>query len=132
MVHTVTSSQGGVFAVFVDGFNTTSTIDTFSDNDTLPLCYPVQFPPFRIPPPTLASQNQHSIMLLYEGPSPKAPNGTVSSNMQFDAFAIPEFETSSTGTSHSSAIGRERVGLISFTVGISSLVVGWLLGGSAI
>jgi hypothetical protein len=85
----VTSPHGGVFAVFLDDFNTTSTIDTFSDNNTqLPLCYPVQFPPVFVPPPDLGSHNNHSITLVYTGPSPNAPNRT-SSNVQFDLFAIP-------------------------------------------
>ena len=91
MIHTVTSSQGGVFSIFVDDFNTTDVIDTFSgSNSPMPLCYPVQFPPFLVPPPTLASQNNHLIELIYSGPSPNAPSGTTEHSGQFDAFAIPD------------------------------------------
>lgn len=92
MIHTVTSSQGGVFSILVDDFNTTDIIDTFSgQNQPFPLCYPVQFPPFTIPPPTLVSQNNHVIKLIYTGPSPNAPSNTTDNNGQFDAFAIPIF-----------------------------------------
>lgn len=91
MIHTVTSSQGGVFSIFVDDFNTTDIIDTFSGlNSPMPLCYPVQFPPFLVPPPTLSSQNNHLIKLIYSGPSPNSPSGTTENSGQFDAFAIPD------------------------------------------
>lgn len=92
MVHVVTSSQGGVFSVFIDDFNTTSTIDTFSDNKVqLPLCYPMQYPPVLVPPSDLELQNNHTITLVYIGSSPNAANRTYS-NIQFDSFAIPEFK----------------------------------------
>lgn len=114
MVHVVTTPQGGVFSVFVDDFDTMSTLDTFSDNNTqLPLCYPVQFPPFTASPPGLASRNQHSITLMYTGPSPNAPNGTTSASVQFDSFSIPIFKSSS------SAAGTERSGLTLLTFSVS-------------
>lgn len=92
MIRTVTSPQGGVFAVFVDDFNTTDIIDTYSGpNQPLPRCYPVQFPPFLTPPPTLALENNHNVKLIYIGPSPNAPSMTTEHSGQFDAFAIPDF-----------------------------------------
>jgi hypothetical protein len=78
--------------VFVDGFNTTSTIDTFSNDSSLPLCYPVQFPPFVEAPPDQAATDHHSITLVYTGSSPNAPNGS-SSEIQFESFAIPDFQS---------------------------------------
>ena len=100
IIHTVTSLTGGVFSVIVDGFNTSDTIDTFAGGDSsLPLCYPVQFPPFHHPPPNLASQNNHTITLTYTGPSPNAPNGTLSNNVQFDSFAIPVFGSTKSNSS---------------------------------
>src|ERR1700737_4335965 len=121
MVHVVTSQQGGVFSVFVDGFDTGSTIDTYSDNKTnyttLPLCYPAQFPPFVATPPTLASQNQHSITLMYTGPSLNAPNGTTSANVEFDSFAIPVFKSST------SAAGTERSGPILLAFSVSMILI---------
>ncbi|PPQ68166.1 hypothetical protein CVT26_005772 [Gymnopilus dilepis] len=95
MVHTITSPTGGVFAVFIDGFNTTSTLDTFSSSSSsqapsLPLCYPTQYPPVLVPPPDMEMKDSHTITLVYVGPSPNAPAGTESS-VQFDAFAIPDF-----------------------------------------
>ncbi|PVF95386.1 hypothetical protein CPB86DRAFT_682819, partial [Serendipita vermifera] len=91
-VHTVTSPKGGVFSVFVDGFNTSSQIDTFGGEDSsLPRCYPVQFPPFVRPPPDLATRTRHTITLIYTGASPKAPPGTNVSQLEFDSFSIPEF-----------------------------------------
>jgi hypothetical protein len=77
----------------VDGFNTSSTIDTFSSPDAS-LCYPVQFPPFVHPPPDLATRNNHSITLVYIGPSPQASNSSHLSEVQFDSFAIPQFSES--------------------------------------
>lgn len=107
-VHTVTSPRGGVFAIFVDGFNTTSTIDTFSSDSTLPLCYPFQFPPFISAPRDLASRNNHSITLMYVGSSPNAPNGSIS-EVQFDTFAIPDIpQTAATNSGY----GVRRIGLV--------------------
>jgi len=112
MIHTVTSPQGGVFAVFVDGFNTTDVIDTFAGpNSSLPLCYPVQFPPFLQLPPTQASKNNHSITLIYTGPSPNAPNGTAESSGQFDSFAIPDLQAV-TPSKGNGAQGRKKTGLV--------------------
>lgn len=95
-VHTVTSPRGGLFSVIVDGFNTSTMIDTYSGGDNqLPQCFPFQFPPFAHPPPDMGARNEHSITLVYTGPSSRAPNGTTSSEVQFDTFAIPIFQTMS-------------------------------------
>lgn len=101
-----TSPRGGVFEVFVDGFNTSTPIDTYSPEDPLlPLCYPVQFPPFVAHPPDLATID-HIITLVYTGPSPRAPAGTNSSEVQFDSFAIPELEPPYIA-SGSASVGRD-------------------------
>jgi len=88
MVHTVTSPNGGVFSVWLDGFNTTTNIDTSSQRGgySLPLCYPLQFPPFLVTPPGFETHTNHTLMLVYIGPSPDSTNSTV----QFDSFAIPD------------------------------------------
>ena len=96
MIHTVTSSTGGVFSVLVDGFNTTSTIDTYSDgNLNLPRCMPSQFPPLRIMPPAWEAANdtetEHAITLVYVGISPNANLTNETTSVQFDSFAIPVF-----------------------------------------
>jgi hypothetical protein len=96
MIHTVTSSNGGVFSVLVDGFNTTSTIDTHSGgNQNLPLCMPNQFPPLQIMPPAWAAANdtemQHTITLVYVGISPNANSTNETTSVQFDSFAVPVF-----------------------------------------
>ncbi|KAF8804303.1 hypothetical protein BYT27DRAFT_6700878 [Phlegmacium glaucopus] len=96
MIYTVTSSNGGVFSVLADGFNTTSTINTFSgfvENQTLPSCYPLQFPPFAATPPGYQSRENHIITLVHIGPSPNAPKGTHTSIVQFDSLAIPDLES---------------------------------------
>lgn len=122
MIHTVTSPQGGLFAVSVDGFNTTDIIDTFAGKgSSLPLCYPVQFPPFTKPPPDLALKNNHSITLTHIGPSPKAPSGTTSS-VAFDSFSLPEFQELATPTPTGGAMMRARA-----TSSSISLIVGFAL-----
>ena len=92
MVRTVSSSSGGVFTVFVDGVNTTNLVDTFSGPGdlSLPTCYPVQFPPFITTPPGYANRTNHNLTLIYTGVSQLAPEGTNTSFVQFDSFAIPD------------------------------------------
>ena len=126
MIHTVTSQQGGVFAVFVDDFNTTDVIDTYSgpDSAALPLCYPVQYPPFLEPPPTLASQSTHVIKLVYSGRSLNAPNLTAEHCGQFDAFAIPDLSVQPSQESRARKMGRVRG--IFVTVIASSIVFSML------
>lgn len=127
MIHTVTSPNGGVFSVIVDDFDTTDIIDTFSANNTyLPLCYPVQFPPFISSPPDLGLRNNHSITLIYTGPSPKAPSSTTSSNVQFDSFAIPESKLSA--TSGGSTVRKEKGGSILLTVVVSTIMIRCMSG----
>lgn len=116
-IHTVTSPIGGVFGVFVDGFNTTSTIDTFSSSGESG-CYPIQFPPFARAPPDQATKNQHSITLVYTGPSPDAANRS-SSEVRFESFAIPDLQSQvpTSGCVHS------RRNPMIFTL-VSSLLMG--------
>jgi len=93
-VHTVTAPNGGVFSIAVDGFNTSSTIDTFSGpGQPLPLCYPNRFPPMAITPTGFSSQKDHTITLVFIGPSVNAPanSSTVKSIGQVNLFAIPSF-----------------------------------------
>ncbi|KAF8965065.1 hypothetical protein BDZ97DRAFT_1659464, partial [Flammula alnicola] len=92
-MHVVTAPNGGVFSVVVDGFNTWSTIETFSgtSDQPFPLCYQYQFPPFVITPPGFASRENHSLTLVFIGPSNSLPANTSKSIGQFNAFAIPDF-----------------------------------------
>ncbi|KAF9551921.1 hypothetical protein CPC08DRAFT_714963 [Agrocybe pediades] len=105
MVHTVTSTNGGVFSLIIDGFNTTTFIDTFDGPGdlALPACYPRQFPGFIATPPGYANRSSHTISLVYIGPSPYSPSNATS-NIQFDAFGVPEFSdiTSLAGVNRSS------------------------------
>ncbi|KAF8883469.1 hypothetical protein CPB84DRAFT_1965172 [Gymnopilus junonius] len=91
MVNTMTSSDGGVFSVIIDGFDTMSFVDTYSGpgNLSLPICYPLQFPPFYVQPPEYANRTSHTLELLFIGVSPLAPNGTNTSIGQLGVFAIP-------------------------------------------
>ncbi|PPQ81255.1 hypothetical protein CVT26_015074 [Gymnopilus dilepis] len=93
VVNAVTSFTGGVFAVIVDGFETTNLVDTYKDAGPglleLPTCFPLQFPPFALPPPNYAATINHTLTLVYKGPSANAPNGTNISMGVFDSFAIP-------------------------------------------
>jgi len=95
MVRTVSSSSGGVFAVLVDGVDTVGLIDTFSGPGdlTLPTCYPVQFPPFIKTPPGYENRMNHTITLVYIRPSKLAPEGTNTSVVEFDSFAIPDLQS---------------------------------------
>ena len=95
MVHTVTSSMGGVFSVLADGVDTATTIDTYftQGNQRFPLCYPLQFPPFMITPPGFETHSNHTLTLVYIGPSKFARNGTDISTIQFDSFAIPDLQS---------------------------------------
>ncbi|KAF8875341.1 hypothetical protein CPB84DRAFT_1752703 [Gymnopilus junonius] len=114
MLHLITSSQGGIFLVKVDGFNTTDFIDTRSgpQNVTLPTCYPLQYPPFLVPPPGYQSRSSHSMTLVHLGISPSAPEGTNTSTVQFDTYAIPDLETALIANSS----GRFFAGLRTFNI----------------
>ncbi|KDR72368.1 hypothetical protein GALMADRAFT_159047 [Galerina marginata CBS 339.88] len=105
MVHTGTSSIGGAFWVLADGFNTTSTIDTYSGpgNLTLPVCYPIQFPPFAVTPPGYESRMNHTLTLVFSGPSSDTPSGTNGSNFLFNGFAIPDLQFSLGATNDGSS-----------------------------
>jgi hypothetical protein len=122
MVHTVTSSHGGVFSVIIDGVNTTSTIDTYSDDQLmLPQCMPSQFPPVLIPPPTLANNTEHTITLVHIGTSPNAGNKAYEPDIQFDSFALPNFlvdgQNSTSGAEFLHAKSASVVLICSYIVG---------------
>ncbi|PPQ98276.1 hypothetical protein CVT26_013520 [Gymnopilus dilepis] len=96
VVNTISSHNGGLFSVLVDGFNTTSAIDTntaIGGNVSLPTCYPIQFPPFVITPPNYQSRTNHTIELVFIGSAPTPAQGTTASVGQFDSFAIPDLES---------------------------------------
>lgn len=92
----VSSPNGGVFEVVVDGFNTTSSIITNTgtavDGLPIPLCSRYQFPPFAIAPPDFASSDNHTLNLVFVGPGFGIPeNSTTTPSMaQFNSFAIPD------------------------------------------
>ncbi|KAF8991236.1 hypothetical protein BDQ17DRAFT_1313507 [Cyathus striatus] len=115
-VHTITSPYGGVFSVFVDGFDTQTTIDTsayysnFGEPPT-PQCLPIQFPPFVVSPPDFQSNppSGHSITLVFVAPSPEALNGTnASASIQFDAFSIPEQDALQATSASSAHVNYEQ------------------------
>jgi len=95
MICTITSPNGGVFSVWIDGFNTSSNVDTFAHpgNISLPLCYPLQFPPFAVTPPGFDTRTNHMVTLIYTGPSIYSSEGSSTSTAQFDSFAIPDLHS---------------------------------------
>ncbi|KAF9522918.1 hypothetical protein CPB83DRAFT_899226 [Crepidotus variabilis] len=98
LLNVMTSPQGGVFAVFIDDTQIMNRFDTF-DADQVK-CIRRQYPPFpSLVPPGFGSRNSHSITLMHYGPSTLAPNGTVSSVVQLDSFAVPQFNQNVSGNS---------------------------------
>lgn len=72
-------------------------IDTYADSDndgaaTNTVCFPFRFPPFPIVPTEYGSRNDHTITLIFVGPSPDAgPMFNASQAVgQINGFAIPE------------------------------------------
>jgi len=116
MIRTVSSSSAGVFAIFVDGVDTVSLIDTWSGPGdlALPTCYPIQFPPFIETPPGYENRVNHTITLVYIGPSELAPNGTNTSIVQFDSFAIPDLHSVLVLASNQSPLGRQHISVYLF------------------
>ncbi|KAF8992225.1 hypothetical protein BDQ17DRAFT_1369810 [Cyathus striatus] len=93
LINTVSSPNGGVFSMIFDGVPLMDTIDTYNADSER--CYIRQFPPFEGAPADLALTLDHSLILMYSGPSKHAPNGS-SSMVQFNSFAIPQFTTENT------------------------------------
>lgn len=118
MVHTVTSPDGGVFALIVDGFNTSSLIDTYGGpgSSGRPTCYPLQFPPFINTPPGYENLTNHTLTLVFVGVSDVAPNGTTTSSGQFDSFAIPNIGPLLLPASQSSAIKLTNLNMYAFSM----------------
>ncbi|KAF8992213.1 hypothetical protein BDQ17DRAFT_1254180, partial [Cyathus striatus] len=93
LINAISSPHGGVFSVIFDGVLLRDTIDTFNSEGES--CFVRQFPPFKDTPTNLALTLDHSIVLVHQGPSNLAPNGSLSSVVQFESFAIPQFTTTS-------------------------------------
>ncbi|KDR69105.1 hypothetical protein GALMADRAFT_145820 [Galerina marginata CBS 339.88] len=89
LINTIMSPLGGVFSVTFDGILLMDTIDTFNAGGDL--CFHRQYPPFEDPPTDLGSTNEHSITLVYIGPSDQAPKNSSLTMVQFDSFEIPQF-----------------------------------------
>lgn len=103
----LTSFNGGVFSIIIDGFNTTSTIDTYAGNPTdnatiFPLCYPNRFPPMGLIPQQYFSKGSHTISLVFIGASPNAqsPNSSQVTG-QFVGFSIPDLSAPLTNNARS-------------------------------
>jgi hypothetical protein len=130
MVHVMTSSHGGVFSIFLDGMNTTSLIDTYTDEQhALPQCFPNQYPPFEMIPPTYHndSETTHTITLVYIGASPNAPKGANDTNVQFDSFAIPVFMVDASQNSGSDGAKKGKLGATTVLLWLFSITVASLL-----
>ncbi|EAU82329.2 hypothetical protein CC1G_06639 [Coprinopsis cinerea okayama7 len=99
IVHTVSHPRGGVFAVFIDGFNTSSIIDTYIGPTSVdpegPVCRALQFPPFLVLPPGFEHRTEHTISLVYQGYyTENVPDRPSDGHFaQFDAFEVPIFAT---------------------------------------
>ncbi|KAF9002185.1 hypothetical protein BDQ17DRAFT_1426138 [Cyathus striatus] len=91
LINAISSPSGGVFSVIFDDTLLSDTIDTFNNKGEQ--CFVRQYPPFKETPSDLAVTLNHSIILTYQGPSTLAPNGTLSSMVQFQSFDIPQFTT---------------------------------------
>ncbi|KAJ2919119.1 hypothetical protein MD484_g1343, partial [Candolleomyces efflorescens] len=101
MVRTVPSRTGGAFSLFIDGFNTSNTIDTYNPNaSTLeeargqgmnPNCYHVrQFPPMVIVPIGYEDRETHNVTLVYIGAGERLLGADPSNlSVHFDSFALP-------------------------------------------
>ncbi|RXW14211.1 hypothetical protein EST38_g11642 [Candolleomyces aberdarensis] len=101
MIRTIPSKTGGVFSLVIDGFNTTSYIDTYIPDPSTPeeargeslnsSCYRVhQFPPMNIVPPGYESRETHMISLVYIGAGPLLLGSDPRNlSVQFDSFAMP-------------------------------------------
>ncbi|KDR77572.1 hypothetical protein GALMADRAFT_65596, partial [Galerina marginata CBS 339.88] len=103
--------NGGMFSVVVDGFNTTSTIDTYigPGADQLPMCIPYQFPPFAVTPPHFSSEENHTITLVFIGPSTDAPTNVNMSIGQFNRLAIPDLVAFSKSSNQASSTTERSI-----------------------
>ncbi|KAF4622262.1 hypothetical protein D9613_009524 [Agrocybe pediades] len=126
MIHTVTSSIGGSVWLIVDGFNTTSSVNTLSgpDDDTRPTCYPNQYPPFVITPPGYETRQSHSLTLVYSGASPDY-TGTAVPNIQFDGFSVPDAGLTMLGLVSAAGM-RQKLEMLS-SVWVIFLTIFWAL-----
>jgi hypothetical protein len=101
MIRTIPSKTGGVFSLIIDGFNTTSVIDTYVHNASTPddargeslnsSCYRVhQFPPMNIVPPGYENRETHTISLVYVGAGLFLLGADPRNlSVEFDSFALP-------------------------------------------
>ncbi|KAJ2934252.1 hypothetical protein H1R20_g2854, partial [Candolleomyces eurysporus] len=101
MIRTIPSKTGGVFSLVIDGFNTTSYIDTYIPNASTAdeargeslnsSCYRVhQFPPMNIVPPGYENRETHTVSLVYIGAGPLLLGADpLNLSVQFDSFALP-------------------------------------------
>ena len=101
MVRTIPSKTGGAFSLLIDGFNTSTSIDTYYGNASTSEeaqgkslntnCYRVhQFPPVILVPPGYESRDTHTVSLVYIGAG-ESLLGTAPQDLsvQFDSFALP-------------------------------------------
>lgn len=127
-VDVLTSFNGGIFSIIIDGFNTTSTIDTYAGNPTdnattFPLCYPNRFPPMGLIPQQYFSKGSHTISLVFIGPSPNAQSPNSSQVMgQFVGFSIPDLSAPLTNSGRSLPVSQMLFVLIN-TVFIWTFVI---------
>ncbi|KAJ2919395.1 hypothetical protein MD484_g1038, partial [Candolleomyces efflorescens] len=100
LVRAIPSRTGGRFSVIIDGYNTTTFLDTYDPEaeDGRPgnlsdKCYRVrQYPPMAIVPVGYETRESHTVSLVYAGAGENLL-GTDPRNLsvQFDSFALPIF-----------------------------------------
>lgn len=124
----VSSPSGGDFAVVVDGFNTSSTIATYTgtalDGLPIPFCSRYQFPPFLIAPPDFASHDNHTLDLIFIGRGGGTPvNSPLPIVAQFNSFAIPDLTAITEPESSNYAVSNsfEKCGILEIFI-LSSLL----------
>ncbi|KAJ2933372.1 hypothetical protein H1R20_g3726, partial [Candolleomyces eurysporus] len=119
MVRTIPSRTGGRFSLIVDGFNTTTFMDTYDPDASSPedargrnlnnSCYRVrQYPPMVIVPVGYENRETHSVSLVYIGAGRNVSMGTDprSLSVQFDSFALPIYSEAQMSSAPTIA-GRE-------------------------
>jgi hypothetical protein len=112
-INVVNAPNGGVFSIVVDGFNTSSTIDTFvgTVDDGVPLCSTYQFPPFAITPPEFSSQQDHTITLVFIGRSGDVPANISTIIGQFHSFAMPDFNALPASSNYATSNALSSMGI---------------------
>jgi hypothetical protein len=119
MVRTIPSRTGGRFSLIIDGFNTTTFLDTYDPiagdaraGNLNNSCYRVrQYPPMVIVPVGYETRESHTVSLVYVGAGENLL-GTDPGNLsvQFDSFALPIYSEAQMSSALTIAKGKHVLG----------------------